>query len=136
MPCRVAPSPRGMWETRSAVRWDLRMPFPAVGMRMLSQRRDHARGGGQVSSGIDRASERDYLLDRLQNLRAILPVFAQELASARRQTARLRLENASLTEQVRELQRQRVPVSHTRLDRRTQAAARRGATPDSVLTVR
>jgi hypothetical protein len=89
-----------------------------------------------VSSGIDRASERDYLLDRLQNLRAILPVFAQELASARRQTARLRLENASLTEQVRELQRQRVPVSHTRLDRRTQAAARRGATPDSVLTVR
>jgi hypothetical protein len=35
MPCRVAPSPRGMWETRSAVRWDLRMPFPAVGMRML-----------------------------------------------------------------------------------------------------
>jgi hypothetical protein len=89
-----------------------------------------------MSSEIDRASERDYLLDRLQNLRAILPVFAQELASARRQTARLRLENASLTEQVRELQRQRVAVSHTGLDSYAKTALRRGATPDSLLTVR
>ena len=89
-----------------------------------------------MSSELDRASERDYLLDRLQNLRAILPVFAQELASARRQTARLRLENASLTEQVRELRRQRVPVSRTGLDSYAKTALRRGATPDSLLTVR
>lgn len=89
-----------------------------------------------MPSQIDRASERDYLLDRLQNLRAILPVFAQELASARRQAARLRLENASLTEQVRELQRQRVPMSHTGLDSYAQEAPRRGATPEPTLTVR
>jgi len=76
-----------------------------------------------VSSGIHRASERDHLLDRLQNLRTILPVFAQELASARRETARLRLENARLTKQVRELQRQRVPVGHTGVDSYAQAGA-------------
>lgn len=89
-----------------------------------------------MSSGTDGASERDHLLDRLQSLRAILPVFAQELASARRQTARLRLENASLTEQVRELQRQRGAVSHARFDRRAQAAPRHGVSSDSVLMVR
>jgi len=80
-----------------------------------------------MSSGIDRASEREHLLDRLQNLRAILPVFAQELASARRQTARLRLENAVLTEQVRELQRKRVrTVDRTGLGSCVEAASRLG----------
>lgn len=52
-------------------------------------------------------SDREQLLDRLHNLRTIVPVFAQELASARRQAARLRLENDRLVEQVRQLQRQR-----------------------------
>jgi hypothetical protein len=40
----------------------------------------------------DRLRDRDHLLDRLQHPRAIVPVFAQELASARRQAARLRPE--------------------------------------------
>jgi hypothetical protein len=49
--------------------------------------------------------DREYLLDRLQSLRTIVPVFAKELASARRQVARLRQENRRLVEQVRQLQR-------------------------------
>ena len=51
------------------------------------------------------AADRDHLLDRLENLRTIVPVFAHELASARRQAAALRLENSRLLERIRELQR-------------------------------
>jgi hypothetical protein len=51
--------------------------------------------------------EREQLLDRLAQLRAILPAFAAELASARRQTVALRLENRGLLAEVRRLQRQR-----------------------------
>ena len=51
------------------------------------------------------AADRDHLLDRLEELRTIVPVFAHELASARRQTAALRLENSRLLERIRELQR-------------------------------
>ncbi len=47
--------------------------------------------------------DRDHLIDRLQHLRAIVPVFAQELASARRQAAQLRVENGRLLEEVRRL---------------------------------
>ncbi len=49
------------------------------------------------------AAEREQLLDRLQNLRRVLPVLAQEMASARRQAARLRSDNRKLVEQVRVL---------------------------------
>jgi hypothetical protein len=51
--------------------------------------------------------EREQLLDRLAQLRAILPAFAEELAAARRQTAALRIENRGLLVEVRRLQRQR-----------------------------
>jgi hypothetical protein len=60
-----------------------------------------------MSPGVHREADRDLLLDRLQDLRGIVPVFARELASARRQAARLRLENGRLLEQVRQLQHQR-----------------------------
>jgi hypothetical protein len=46
-------------------------------------------------------------IDRLEKLRSVLPVFAQELVSARRQSAQLRAENGWLLEQVRHLQRGR-----------------------------
>ncbi len=59
------------------------------------------------------ASDRDHLLDRLHNLRMIVPVFAQELASARRQAATLRVENRKLRERVQQLQRTYGP-SHSR----------------------
>lgn len=55
---------------------------------------------------LDRAaaSDRDHLLERLHNLRTILPVMAAELASARRQAAQLRVENRKLKEQLRRAQ--------------------------------
>ena len=57
------------------------------------------------------AHDREHLLDRLQHLRGILPVFAQELASSRRQAAALRVENRGLLEEVRRLRAQRQDTS-------------------------
>ena len=51
------------------------------------------------------AWERDEMLDRLRNLRRILPALAQEMAAARRQAARLRTDNRRLSEQVRQLRK-------------------------------
>lgn len=55
-------------------------------------------------------AERDMLLERLVNLRTILPVMGEELANARREAARLRRENQALREQLRCEQRYRTPV--------------------------
>ena len=82
--------------------------------------------GAKVSEGIDEVRDREHLIDRLQNLRAIVPVFAQELASARRQAARLRLDNARLAEQVRQLQRQRIGAEDKR-------AAEPAGTPGQII---
>jgi hypothetical protein len=61
-------------------------------------------------------------IDRLEQLRSVVPVFAQELVSARRQAAQLRAENGWLIEQVRQLQRGRAPAgrgeTHSTLDAR------------------
>ena len=59
-----------------------------------------------TSSASPATADRDQLLDRLQHLRTILPVFAQELATARRHTAQLRRENRRLLEEVHRLQRE------------------------------
>jgi hypothetical protein len=61
-------------------------------------------GIARTPSGQD---HRDQLLERLHHLRTIVPVFAQELATARRQSARLRVENQRLVQEVRRLQRKR-----------------------------
>ncbi|HXD53928.1 MAG TPA: hypothetical protein VN618_04165 [Solirubrobacteraceae bacterium] len=50
-------------------------------------------------------TERDLLLDRLTNLRTILPVLAEELASSRRQLGQLRRENRRLRERLSHLER-------------------------------
>jgi predicted nuclease with TOPRIM domain len=81
---------------------------------------------------IEPAHEREHLLDRLQNLRAILPAFAQELANARRELARLRLQNRRLEEQVRQLQRQHT----TRGDGRLRRDAAPGTALDSARLAR
>lgn len=52
------------------------------------------------AQALSEAVDREHLLDRLQQLRDILPVFAQELAGARRQAAALRLENRGLQEEL------------------------------------
>jgi predicted nuclease with TOPRIM domain len=51
------------------------------------------------------AVNRERLLDSLTNLRSVVSVFAEELVSARREASRLRVENGSLLEEVRKLQR-------------------------------
>jgi hypothetical protein len=56
--------------------------------------------------------ERDDLLGRLQHMRSIVPVFAQELASARRQAAALRIENRKLQERVQQLHHERDKARH------------------------
>jgi hypothetical protein len=60
--------------------------------------------GRRITAG---GVEREQLLDRLAQLRAILPAFAEELATARRQTAALQVENRGLLAEVRRLRRQR-----------------------------
>lgn len=68
---------------------------------------------GSSYPGQAEVIERDRLLDRLAQLRKILPVFAEEMASARREAARLRAENSRLLEQVRQLQRTLAQGNHT-----------------------
>jgi hypothetical protein len=59
-----------------------------------------------TSSARSETIDRDQMLDRLQHLRTILPVFAQELATARRHAAQLRRDNTKLIEEVHRLQRE------------------------------
>ncbi len=56
-------------------------------------------------AGLEETSDREQLYARLARLRTVVPVFAHELASARRQAASLRMENSWLHEQVSQLQR-------------------------------
>jgi phage shock protein A len=44
------------------------------------------------------------LIERLEKLRRLLPVFAQEVAAARREAARLRSQNATLQRRIVELE--------------------------------
>jgi hypothetical protein len=55
--------------------------------------------------GSRRESDAAALIDRIHRLRLILPAMAQETADARREAARLRLENAKLRQRVAELER-------------------------------
>ena len=56
--------------------------------------------GSPVRAGTDAAA----LVDRLQKLRNLLPAFAQETAAARREAARLRLQNTKLQTRLAELE--------------------------------
>lgn len=103
-----------MWETTRCA------PGCSADVASLAPRHDAG-----MTSLAEPAREREHLLDRLQSLRAILPVFAQELASARRESARLRLQNRRLEGQVRQLQRQQT----TRRDVRMRPGGARAAAP-------
>jgi hypothetical protein len=46
------------------------------------------------------------LIDRLEKLRTLLPAFAEEVAAARREAARLRSQNAKLQRRIVELEAQ------------------------------
>ena len=56
---------------------------------------------------IKSRTSRAEAIDRLERLRSVVPVFAQELISARRQAAQLRAENGWLIEQARQMRRER-----------------------------
>lgn len=75
--------------------------------------------------------DRDHVFERLQNLRAILPVFATELADARRQAAHLRVENRKLKEQLTRLhgERRAGTLSAARKQLKARPEARRTAGP-------
>ena len=73
--------------------------------------------------------ERDHLVERLHNLRTVLPVMAEELASARRQAASLRVENRRLVEQVRRLQAAERSRSMLALARAPRTAQRQRPVP-------
>ncbi len=62
-------------------------------------------GSSTASTVAGEAIDREQMLDRLQHLRTILPVFAQELATARRHAAQLRRDNSKLLAEVHRLQR-------------------------------
>ena len=70
------------------------------------------RGSAAPEGNGSRRSSRSYpsraeAIDRFERLRSVVPVFAQELMSARRQAAQLRAENGWLIEQARQMQRER-----------------------------
>jgi hypothetical protein len=62
--------------------------------------------GVDPGAGVATGAHED-LRERLQNLRTIVPVLAHETVNARREAARLRVENQKLLEEVRRLQRKR-----------------------------
>jgi hypothetical protein len=51
------------------------------------------------------------LLDRLNRLQVVLPALAHDLASARREAARLRVENVRLTRSLAELEHRHVTLA-------------------------
>jgi hypothetical protein len=69
--------------------------------------------GSGARLGFRTYPSRAEAINRLEQLRSVVPVFAQEVLSARRQAALLRAENGWLLEQVRQLQR-RVAQSSSR----------------------
>ncbi len=78
-----------------------------IGAAMLAQTtaNDTRRRGTSLEARVrntQRVVGRDQLLDRLHNLRTIIPVMAQELASARRELAALRRENTRLLARLEE----------------------------------
>ena len=84
-------------------REDLQVPPTALALAQSQSQLDApARRFPSHKIGSE-AWERDQLIDRLRSLRRVLPVLAQEMACARRQATRLKIDNRHLTEQVREL---------------------------------
>jgi hypothetical protein len=114
-----APSSRThrVWNLNAGTRRDTSTPTADRRASMSTETVTHPQRGPAAARGTDaRTRIRPYLrraeaIDRLERLRSVVPVFAQEVVSARRQAAWLRAENSWLTEQVRQLQRVRAQSS-------------------------
>lgn len=72
-----------------------------------STARTRTTGAPTTPGGKTEALDRDALLDRLHQLRTVLPAFAQELADVRRTAAKLRVDNRRLLQEVHRLQKER-----------------------------
>jgi hypothetical protein len=70
----------------------------------IRQTTQSSRGAPHVSG---RAPHTADILDRLARLRLVLPALGQELATARREAAKLRLENGRLKDRLRSLEAKR-----------------------------
>ncbi len=125
-----------VWETPEQSGWCVRMEPNSTTRRMrrdsspqrgtpalptpstATQQRPQLAGINAAASRLaahqtgSEAWERDQMLDRLQNLRRVLPALAQEMAAARRQAARLRIDNRRLSEQVRQLRKTMAAHEH------------------------
>lgn len=88
------------------MRREPKRPTVAVTMSISSSSSLRITSSGAGSRAAAGALDREHLFDRLDRLRAILPAFAEELASPCRQAAALRVEHRGLLAQVRRLQRQ------------------------------
>ena len=89
------------WKT--ALREESKLSLATQGLRPAGSGSGSLQSTAHTHRLTSESSDRDQMLDRLRNLRRILPVLAQEMASARRQAAKLRTDNRRLAEQVREL---------------------------------
>ena len=92
------------------------------GRYIAGETRDAAAGAS--AGGTQAPGERDQLLRRLANLRAVVPVFAHELARVRRDAARLHAENRRLTREIRRLRRDVSPGERGEVERLARRAVR------------
>ena len=72
---------------------------------MINEHEDIADGrASKVASSPRTSADNAALVDRLEKLRLLLPAFAEEAVSARREAARLRSQNLELRRRVAELE--------------------------------
>ena len=94
---------RGEDAWKTALREESKLPLATQGTRPAGPGSGASQPTAHTHRLTSESSDRDQMLDRLRHLRRVLPVLAQEMASARRQAAKLRTDNRRLAEQVREL---------------------------------
>jgi hypothetical protein len=71
----------------------------------MSQAIGHTKGSSKGASHLStRAPHTGDILDRLARLRLVLPAMGQELATARREAAKLRIENGKLKDRLNRLE--------------------------------
>ncbi len=105
-----APLKTGPVRARSAARPDVGVNATAPSPLLLRRRRTTGAAARPAEThaaedpGDQATLDRDHLLERLHELRVLVPAFAQELAGVRRVAARLRSDNRRLLAEVQRLQ--------------------------------
>jgi hypothetical protein len=106
-----APLKTGPVRARSAARPDVGVDATAPSPLLRRRRRRTTGAAARPAEthaaedpGDQATLDRDHLLERLHELRVLVPAFAQELAGVRRVAARLRSDNRRLLAEVQRLQ--------------------------------